>query len=191
MKTKITFSILFLLLSASSGLSEQKKLPLNPFRINDQLIGKEAPALVIAEWLNGDGVTLQNLKGKVVILEFFQMWCPGCNEFSIPLMEEWKEKYKNEDKIFFLSIHTVFEGHEVQSPARLKKFVKKKNIDHLIGIDAHLDANRVPETMKIFRTGGTPAMAIIDKNGVIRFKYFGGFRKEPVETLIDYLLVEE
>jgi hypothetical protein len=85
----------------------------------------------------------------------------------------------------------VFEGHKAQSPPKLKKFLNKKKIDHLIGIDAHYDANRVPETMKIYRTGGTPAMAIIDKNGVIRFKYFGGFSKKPVETLIDYLLVEE
>jgi thiol-disulfide isomerase/thioredoxin len=191
MKIKIIFLILFILLSVSTGWSVQKKLPLNPFQINDPLIGKKAPALVISEWLNGNGVTLESLEGKVVILEFFQMWCPGCNQFSIPLMEEWKEKYKNEDDIFFLSVHTVFEGHDVQSPAKLKIFLKEKNIDHLIGIDAHFDANRVPETMKIYRTGGTPAMAILDKNGVIRFKYFGGFRKAPVESLIDYLLVEE
>jgi hypothetical protein len=41
-------------------------------------------------------------------------------------MEEWKEKYSDENKIFFLSVHTVFEGQQYQTPKKLKKFVKEK-----------------------------------------------------------------
>lgn len=177
-------------LSASLSFAETDKLPLNPFNINDPLIGKEAPELVISEWINGKGTTLEDLKGKVVVLEFFQLWCPGCNSFSIPLMKEWTDTYRDDERIFFLSVHTVFEGHDYQNPRRLKKFVKDKNIDHLIGIDAYRGSEKTPITMRKYRTGGTPAMAIVDKNGIIRFKYFGGFNKEPVKALIDYLLEE-
>jgi hypothetical protein len=41
-----------------------------------------------------------------------------------------------------------------------------------------------------YNTRGTPEMAIIDKQGNIRFQHFGGFNPAPVEKLIDALLLE-
>jgi len=174
-----------------SAWPKQKALPLNPFGLDDPLIGVAAPELEISEWINGEGVTLKDLRGKVVVLEFFQMWCPGCNKFSIPLMKDWVQKFADEKDVTFLSIHTVFEGYIMQSPRRLKKFLKKKKIEHLVGIDRRVKGDSVPVTMGRYRTGGTPCMAILDKKGVVRFKYFGGFRKEPVEALILELLKDE
>jgi hypothetical protein len=82
----------------------------------------------------------------------------------------------------------VFEGHSYQTPRKLKKFVKEKGMDHLIGIDAYNGSDRIPITMRNYHTGGTPSMVIVDKEGIIRFKFLGGFNKEPVQVLIDYLL---
>jgi hypothetical protein len=89
-----------------------------------------------------------------------------------------------------LSIHTVFEGHSYQNPKRLKSFVKEKGIHHLVGIDKHEKGERIPESMKRYRTRGTPEIAIMDKNGYIRFQKFGGFDPEPVENFIRQLLKE-
>ena len=47
----------------------------------------------IANWLNGDGGNVDTLKGKVVIIDFFQLWCPGCNSFSGPLMNHWQKVF--------------------------------------------------------------------------------------------------
>jgi hypothetical protein len=88
MKSIRLLLLILFTLSASFIFAQDEELPLNPFNIDDPLIGKQAPELVISEWINSEGTTLDNLKGKVVILEFFQMWCPGCNNFSISLMEE-------------------------------------------------------------------------------------------------------
>jgi len=44
--------------------------------------------------------------------------------------------------------------------------------------------------MKRYRTRGTPEIAIMDKNGYIRFQKFGGFDPEPVEHFIRQLLKE-
>ncbi len=52
---------------------------------------KQAPEWVISEWINSAGFTLEDLQGKVIVIDFFQLWCPGCNKFSIPLMEKWKQ----------------------------------------------------------------------------------------------------
>ena len=158
-----------------------------------QAEGPKAPEWEISEWINGDGVTLEELKGKVVVLEFFQLWCPGCNQFSIPLMQEWHHTFADEiesGELVMLSIHTVFEGHSFQSPSRLKTFLKEKKITHLVGIDRHKDDNHSPETMRRYRTRGTPEMAFIDKQGNIRIQQFGSFKPEQGEALVRKLLGE-
>lgn len=47
---------------------------------------------------------------------------------------------------------------------------------------------RLPQTMRLYGTMGTPEIAIIDKKGVIRFQEFGGFRPEGAQVLIRRLL---
>ncbi|PUB80353.1 MAG: hypothetical protein DBO99_01125 [gamma proteobacterium symbiont of Ctena orbiculata] len=155
--------------------------------------GQAAPEWRISEWLNGDGTRVKALRGKVVVVDFFQLWCPGCNHFSVPLMAKWEEKYADQaaaGDIVFLSIHTVFEGHKYQTPERLRDYVRKKGIRHPVGIDLHLPGEEIPETMRRYRTRGTPEMAIIDRKGIVRFQRFGGFDPEIGERLIDRLLEE-
>ena len=57
-------------------------------RPSHQPVPRLAPEWAVSEWINSDGVTLSDLKGKVVV-DFFQLWCPGCNAFSIPLVKFW------------------------------------------------------------------------------------------------------
>jgi thiol-disulfide isomerase/thioredoxin len=152
-----------------------------------------APEWQVSKWFNSEPINLKDLKGQVVIIEFFQLWCPGCNKFSIPLVATWEKTYAKEiknNKLKIVSIHTVFEGYDYQNNARLKTFLKEKNITHPVGVDKRLKDERLPETMKAFKTRGTPQMAIIDKEGYIRFNVFGGFMPEVAENLIDRLLVE-
>ncbi len=156
--------------------------------------GKKAPDWDIAEWINSEPLSLSGLKGKVIVIDFFQLWCPGCNSFSIPLMHHWEqvfEKEASEGRITFVSIHTVFEGHNFQTPKRLRRFLKKKGINHAVGIDRHIDGNRLPETMRLYNTMGTPEMAIIDKHGNIRLQRFGFFEPAYGESLIRTLLEEQ
>ena len=151
---------------------------------------KQATEWVISEWLNTTGFTLEEMRGKVVVIDFFQLWCPGCNSFSIPLMEKWEEKYRGSKDIQLVGIHTVFEGHSHQTPERLREYTKEKKITYPVGIDDHVSDQRTPETMIRYRTHGTPEMAIIDKGGHIRFQHFGAFNPAVAEKLIDALLAE-
>lgn len=155
---------------------------------------KIAPQWDISEWLNSSGLRLEQLRGKVVVIDFFQMWCPGCNKFSIPLMNHWENNVFTRElvsgKLVFVSIHTVFEGHGFQTPKRLRKFIKEKGITHPVGIDRHADGQRIPETMRRYNTMGTPEMAFIDKQGNIRFQKFGFFEPEYGEALIRQMLDE-
>jgi thiol-disulfide isomerase/thioredoxin len=152
--------------------------------------GHQAPEWVISEWINSDGITLKDLREKVVIIDFFQLWRPGCNKFSGPLLKKWKQKYSNRKDIQLVGIHTVFEGHSQQTPKRLRQYVKEKNIIYPVGIDDYVSSQRMPETMIRYHTRGTPEIVIIDKKGKIRFQHFGGFSTDVAEELIDGLLNE-
>ncbi|MBZ0165491.1 MAG: TlpA family protein disulfide reductase [Candidatus Omnitrophica bacterium] len=158
----------------------------------EQEAGAQSPAKewTVSEWINSDPLTLEGLRGKVVVLEFFQLWCPGCNHFSIPLMQRWENKYRNNKRVQLISIHAVFEGHDVQTPLRLRQFIKEKGIRHPVAIDRHSAGSPIPDTMRAYGTRGTPEMAIIDKAGHIRFQKFGSFDWFTAEHLIEELLRE-
>jgi thiol-disulfide isomerase/thioredoxin len=152
-----------------------------------------APRWDISEWINGDGGNIDTLKGRVIVIDFFQLWCPGCNRFSGPLMAYWQKKYAAEIKsgrMLLVKIHTVFEGHGFQTVRRLKRYIKDKHITMPVGVDRHVDGRRLPETMRRYKTRGTPEMAIIDADGIIRFQKFGFFQPATVEPLIERLLAQ-
>jgi len=150
-----------------------------------------APEWRIAQWINGDPGSLADHRGKVVLIEFFQLWCPGCKRFSVPLFKRWHERYGKRDDVLVVSIHTVFEGHDYQNPERLREFVEIWGIEHPVGIDTHgTEGGDVPETMTRYRTGGTPYVVIVDKSGRLRFRHLGGFDRRVVEAFIDRLLDE-
>jgi len=156
------------------------------------LVPEEAPDWKVSEWLNGNPGDLDDLRGQLVLIHFFQLWCPGCNDFSIPLFQHWEESFGARDDVTVLSIHTVFEGHDVQTPERLRSFIQEKGIRHPVGIDAYpAPGSEVPITMDRFETGGTPHVAIVDKQGLLRFTHFGRFDPVPVEAFIERMLAEK
>lgn len=155
--------------------------------VQAQAVGRRAPDWDILEWINGDGGNIDTLKGKVIIIDFFQLWCPGCNKFSGPLMNYWQSKFADEKaagQLVFVKIHTVFEGRNYQTVKRLKSYVKEKGITIPVGVDRHIGDQRIPETMRRYKTRGTPEMVIIDGDGVIRFQEFGSFDPATVEPMI-------
>jgi thiol-disulfide isomerase/thioredoxin len=153
---------------------------------------KPAPEWEVSEWLNGDPGRLADHRTKVVIVEFFQLWCPVSIRFSRPLIERWQEKYGDRQDVLIVSIHTVFEAHDYQNPRRLREFIQIQGIDHPVGIDAYeTRGDPTPITMERYETEGTPHVVIIDKLGMIRYSAFGIFDPGPVEAFIDRLLKEK
>lgn len=180
------------LLTTSAAMLAGASLPgLLSIPAQGQAVGRPAPSWDILEWINGDGGNVDTLKGKVIIIDFFQLWCPGCNKFSGPLMTHWQEKFSNEmamGQLVLVKIHTVFEGHNYQTVNKLKTYVKDKGITIPVGVDRHIGERRIPETMRRYKTRGTPEMVIIDGNGIIRFQEFGGYEPTPVEAMIDEMI---
>lgn len=125
-----------------------------------------------------------NFKGKVLYLYCFQSWCPGCHSSGFPTLKKISEHYKNDDDVAFVSIQTVFEGFDTNTPEQVSAMAKRYGFSFPMG---HSGAKGSPSAlMKNYRTRGTPWTIIIDKDGVVRYNDFHITEKKAkalIETL--------
>lgn len=131
---------------------------------------KEAE-LDIDPWLNTDQpMKLGNLKGKVVMLEAFQMLCPACVQHSLPQARKVRQLFSKE-KVVVIGIHTVFEHHETNTAEGLKAFMYENRISFPVGVDN--PGKGLPKTMVDYQMRGTPTALLFDKEGLLAAHYFG------------------
>jgi thiol-disulfide isomerase/thioredoxin len=117
---------------------------------------------------DGSIVTLSQLKGKIIILDFWATWCGPCKS-SFPAMQVLVDKYKNspEVKIFFIN---TFEKYptDKEKLENVTRFIAGNKYSFQVLMD---NKNKVAESYKV---NGIPVKFIIDKHGVIRYKITGG-----------------
>ena len=149
---------------------------------------RQAPSLEIQEWINAENeITLEKLKGKIVIIYAFQMLCPGCVQHSIPQSKRLYEKFKNKE-IEVLGLHTVFEHNEVMTAEALKVFIDEYQIKYPVGIDLPVEDDYRPATMKKYDMQGTPTLIIIDQEGNLKMKAFGFVEDLDIGLLVGSLI---
>jgi hypothetical protein len=135
---------------------------------------RPAPELEVSVWLNSpQPITLQGLAGKVVLIEAFQMLCPGCVEHGLPQASRVRATF-SASEVAVLGLHSVFEHHEAQgSEAALKAFLHEYRIGFPVGIDQQNGSGQLPRTMAAYRMQGTPTLILIDRFGRLRAQHFG------------------
>ena len=132
----------------------------------------EAPELTTSQWFNSTGdITLSALRGQVVVIEAFQMLCPGCVTHGLPQAQKVQAAFG--DDLTVLGLHSVFEHHEAMTPVSLEAFLHEYRITFPVGVDAHLDGQAMPITMERYRLEGTPSLLLVDREGRLRVKAFG------------------
>ena len=133
---------------------------------------EKPPELAVTRWLNTkDKITLAGLKDKVVVLVAFQMLCPGCTEHGLPQAKRLRERF-NPEQVAVIGLHTVFEHHDVMTPAALEVFMSEYKWPFPVGID-EVDGDGPPKTMAAYQMQGTPTLLIFDRAGRLRRHYFG------------------
>ena len=133
-----------------------------------------APELQTVDWLNTDEpVSLEALRGKVVLIEAFQMLCPGCVSHALPQAMRVHRVF-GRDEVAVIGLHTVFEHHDAQgSRAALAAFLHEYGIAFPVGIDAPSDRGGLPKTMARYGMQGTPTQILVDGCGRLRKQKFG------------------
>lgn len=146
-----------------------------PFYAHSAEVGGKAPAFSLKD-LNGNTVTLDSLKGKVVFLDFWATWCGPCKE-EFPELDALYKKYgKDGFEVIGISVD--------KSESNAAEFLKKRPVSFTIL------TNIKGDVAEAYGLPGMPTGFIIGKDGVIRYRHVGFskaflpvYEKEIVELL--------
>lgn len=126
---------------------------------------------------DGRTVTLSELRGQVVIINFWASWCPPCREEAAYLEETWR-KYEGRGVIF---IGVDWVDTEKEALAYIKEF----DITYINGPDI---GTRIAQAYNI---QGVPETFFIAKNGELRGVHIGPMKSPQLDEKIEELLAEQ
>lgn len=171
--------------SVAREVASNGTVPLNganpPFRADLPIEGR-APSLDGAvEWLNSPPLTAEQLRGKVVLVDFWTYSCINCIR-TVPFVRAWAEKYKDQGLVV-IGVHSPEFAFE-------KKIdnVKQAISDFKIGYPVAVDNDY--KIWRAFENNYWPAHYLIDAKGQIRYHHFGEGNYRQTEQAIQDLLHE-
>lgn len=139
-------------------------------------VGQPAPDLGVLRTVQGSLTpTLQALRGKVVVLEFWASWCSVCR-YMVPTLNEWQARFGPQGAVVL--------GVTVDSVSVAANAANQLGMDYALASDAEGEATRA------YAANSIPALYIIDQRGTVREVVVGysESRLEAAENLIDTLL---
>jgi thiol-disulfide isomerase/thioredoxin len=150
-----------------------------------------APPWRTTEWLNTpEPLTLERLRGRVVLLHAFQMLCPGCVSRGIPQAQRVAELFADAP-LAVVGLHTVFEHHDAMKVESLRAFLHEYRVRFPIGVDApDPRGGPIPQTMRAYGMRGTPTTILIDAQGRLRRQFFGVHEDLLLGAELQALLLE-
>jgi thiol-disulfide isomerase/thioredoxin len=175
--------------------ADAKKYPV------EDLVGKAAPDLKGDFALNGQPVSLSDLKGKVVLVDFWAVWCGPCIA-TFPHLREWNTEYKKKGLAivgvtnYYKMIGFDKEAGKVkrlqtamstqEEQAMLKDFAAHHKLEHLLMTVA-------PGGSKEYKINAIPTAVLIDRKGVVRMVKVGSgeANAKALEGMIKKLLAEK
>ncbi len=159
--------------SDKTGQQPSSKLSGNP-------VGSAAPNFAgVSNWINSKPLQITDLKGKVVLIDFWTYTCVNCIR-TLPYLREWYQKYSDKGLVI-VGVHTP-------------EFEFEKNADnvaaaaHNYGVNYPIAQDNDYKTWDAFNNRYWPAKYLIDKDGIIRYTHFGEGNYDETEQKIRELL---
>ncbi len=141
---------------------------------------RQAPELVgITDWINSKPLTLAQLKGKVVLLDFWTYSCINCVR-TLPHVTEWYKEYKDKG-LEIIGIHTPEFAFE-KNKQHVEDAVKRFNITYPVALDNNY------QTWQAYNNHYWPAHYLINQDGNIVKTHFGEGDYVEMENAIRALL---
>jgi len=176
---KQTISVLAACLLAAACTSGAQEDPREPTSETPALTTGAPEFTGISHWINSPPLTMEQLWGKVVLVEFWTYDCINCIRV-LPHVKQWHERYKDEG-LAVVGVHTPEYGHE-RILGNLEKAVKRFDIGYPVAQDNGY------KTWNAFGNRYWPALYLIDQNGQIVYRHFGEGNYAETEAEIQRLL---
>ena len=135
-------------------------------------VGDDVPEFVV-EMFDGQKINIKDLKGKIVLINFWATWCPPCQEELKRVQKEIIDRFKGKDFVF-LAISRE------ESKEQVKKFRERNGYTFPMGLDPER------KIYSKFATATIPRNFIIDKKGKI-VEIEVGYTKEAFAKMIEKL----
>jgi thiol-disulfide isomerase/thioredoxin len=169
MAQSISWTTLLLALSMprAAETAEARVLP-EPRKTVEEILpdslGVKAPAITSPAWINSKPLRAEDLRGKVVLVEFWTFGCGNC-QATAPAMRRLYRDYQRSD-VVMIGVHTPEFDYEKQIP-NVRDAVKKQGIQFPVAID---NSYRI---WNDFDNRYWPTIYVIDRCGVIRYAHIG------------------
>ncbi|MCG3146609.1 MAG: Protein DipZ [Verrucomicrobiae bacterium] len=146
------------------------------------LVGLPAPPLEGAlTWFNSPALTLDELRGKVVLLHFFDYSCVNCIR-TYPYLREWNRRYASHG-LQIIGVHSPQYDFSTD-PANVLPSVRRYNLAYPIAVDSHL------KVADVYTNQFWPRVLLVDREGRVRYDHTGEGAYGATETMLQTLLRE-
>ena len=142
----------------------------------------QAPEIIPGgQWFNSDILTIKQLRGKVILVDFWTYSCINCIR-TLPYLKSWHAKYSDKGLVI-LGVHSPEFAFE-KNPDNLAQAIKDFDLGYPIVQDNDFN------TWRNYQNRYWPAKYLVDKNGRIRYTHFGEGKYDETEQMIQQLLSE-
>jgi cytochrome c biogenesis protein CcdA/thiol-disulfide isomerase/thioredoxin len=168
-------------LGASQGMGESQARTNAMGELVLPVEGPLPPLSGLGPWFNSQPLSLDQLKGKVVVIDFWTYSCINCVR-SIPFVKAWDERYRK-DGLVVIGVHAPEFAFE-REPANVAKAIKDLGIRDPVALDNRYDLWRA------LKNNYWPAHYFVDAQGRVRYHHFGEGNYAMSERVIRQLLAE-
>lgn len=144
--------------------------------------GRPAPEITGQTWINTEPLRLADLKGKVVLVEFWAFGCHNCRNVE-PHVKDWHKKYV-EQGLVVIGVHTPETDFE-RYVKNVEHYVHEQQIPYAVVTDNDF------VTWTRYGNRAWPTVYLIDKQGVIRYRRIGEGAYAQTDEFIRELLAEK
>lgn len=173
-----------------NSLKNQSEIKAEHEELRKAIIKKPIKLFKI-EKLNGGFVDMANMKGKIIVLDFWATWCAPCKA-AMPGMQMVVNKYKDDKDVVFFFVSTMESDPKYKE--KIRDFMKEKNYNFEVLLDGTKNGKQPNDEVykiysKTFEFSGIPQKMIIDGDGYLRWRSTGyGGRPSALADEISYIV---
>ncbi len=140
-----------------------------------------APDLAAGDWINSEPLKLKDLRGRVVLIDFWTFGCYNCRN-TLPFIKGWHDRYRDQG-LTVVGVHSPEFDYE-KKVENLRREVASLDIHYPVVSDNDY------QTWDAYKVAAWPTLFLLDKQGRIRWMHVGEGNYDEAERLIQKLLAE-